>query len=187
MPEARKLIATPAISWLPRKVIEASPWTSAKSSEARDPAPEARARPCPCRRPPRRRTRRRSASCLRARCRRCPRVPRKSPARQASSRGVASRRVRVEDLQQRCVIHHAASRLRPRKTAQIRTSSIRTILSSAPVNRITRPCTTVRSSMRDRWSTGPVPPRPGTGSRTAAPQGRRRSDGSAPSAPPRCR
>ena len=35
MPEARKFSATPAISWLPRKVIEVTPWISAK---ARDPA-----------------------------------------------------------------------------------------------------------------------------------------------------
>ena len=37
-PEARKLIATPEISWLPRKVIEASPWISDSTSDPAMPA-----------------------------------------------------------------------------------------------------------------------------------------------------
>ena len=38
IPEARKLIATPEISWLPFSVIEASPWISASTIEAPIPA-----------------------------------------------------------------------------------------------------------------------------------------------------
>ena len=38
MPAARKLIATPEISWLPRKVIEASPCRPAKTIEDTIPA-----------------------------------------------------------------------------------------------------------------------------------------------------
>jgi hypothetical protein len=37
-PEARKLIATPEISWLPLSVIEARPWISASALEAAMPA-----------------------------------------------------------------------------------------------------------------------------------------------------
>jgi hypothetical protein len=35
MPAAMKLIATPETIWLPRCVMEAKPWTSAKKTEAR--------------------------------------------------------------------------------------------------------------------------------------------------------
>ena len=38
MPEARKLIATPEISWLPRKVIEASPCSPASTMDEAMPA-----------------------------------------------------------------------------------------------------------------------------------------------------
>ena len=37
IPEARKLIATPEISWLPFSVIDASPWIADSSPEARMP------------------------------------------------------------------------------------------------------------------------------------------------------
>ena len=50
----------------------------------------------------------------------------------------------VENLDERCEIHYAAFGLRKRNS---QTSSIRTIWSSAPVNRITSPCTTMRSSI----------------------------------------
>ena len=38
MPEATKFSATPEISWFPRKVIDATPWIPASSSEASIPA-----------------------------------------------------------------------------------------------------------------------------------------------------
>ena len=138
MPEARKFSATPAISWLPRKVIEVSPWIRRKDQRPADP----RQGPQPGRP---------GVERHRARAHRGDQhLALKPDVEDARAFGVKPGEAgqqqrrgqpqgRVEDLQKRCVIHHAASIRLDRNTAKMRTRSIRTIMSSAPVNRITSP------------------------------------------------
>src|SRR6056297_493513 len=91
-PAARKLIATPEISWLPRKVIEAAPCRPERKTDAPIPAnrptqtePEVKAMAA---------EKKAAASILPSRpMSKMPARSEKSPARQASRSGVASRTV----------------------------------------------------------------------------------------------
>ena len=130
-------MATPEISWLPLKVIEAIPCTMDNASEApipairpihTEPLTEAMAA-----------EKNAAASILPSRpMSKMPARSEKRPARQAKRRGVASRTVvsRICRSVRKSMPQISSERLR-RNIRNNRSSGIRTILSRAPVKRIT--------------------------------------------------
>ena len=89
-PAARKLIATPEMSWLPRKVIEAMPWIAESTTEAAMPARSpSQTEPVIAAKAAEKKA---AASILPSRpMSKMPALSEKSPARQAKRSGIARR------------------------------------------------------------------------------------------------